>query len=281
MMTLLQFQETLRRGTYVTPPENLPARPMGCGLRAWWRFYVTGILCTIRSDVGESLKTRFTQDAFSAMSFNTIRAVEATGAPVEINGAESLLALDGKPKVFASSHMSLVETVILPVILGTFGSLTIVAKRSLSKYPLFGKCLKSVDPILLDRKSARHDLAETLSQGSARLREGRSVLLFPQGSRELVFNGAHFNSLATKLARTAGVPLVPVACKTDYGKIGWPLKDLGPVDPSKPVKYAIGEPLPPTLSQAEMQRACISFIEGKLSVWGCPCASAAKGNEHV
>lgn len=216
-------------------------------------------------------RNKFTPRVFSELSFHLLNAVESTGAEVEIEGAHKIKSLSGKPCVFAANHVSLLETFLLPSITGAFGPVTVVAKRSLAKYPNFGNVIKATQPILLDRNNARKDLHETLTEGKDRLERGISIILFPQGSRSAVFNPRKFNSLATKLAREAGVPLVPIACKTDFAILGKLIKDLGPVDPSKNVKFAIGAPISPTLSQNEMQAECVSFIKEKLISWGCPC----------
>lgn len=266
-MELGQFEEMLRGGGYGTPPENRPARPLRRGFRAWWRFYVGGVLRTLLTNAASKLRRGFTPRLFSEMSFQIIRSVESTGATVTIEGLSGLVPLGDAPRVYVANHSSLLETFQLPCILNPFGSITIVAKRSLTKYPLFGSCLLAVDPILLDRKSARHDLAETLSQGKRHLASGRSVLLFPQGTRTQVFNPAKFNSLGAKLALAAGVPLVPIACKTDFAVPGRLVKDLGPIDPSRAVRYAVGAPLFPTLSQHELQAASAEFISKTLAAW--------------
>lgn len=267
MITLDQFETMLRAGGYETLPECRPAHALPRGFRAWWRFYVSGVFGTILSREAADLRRDHTQRAFSAMSFRIIRSVESTGATVSVEGTANLSQGGAEPCVFVANHSSLLETFHLPCILGTFGPLTIVAKRSLSKYPLFGKCLKAVYPILLERKSARHDLAETLAQGKRHLENGRSVLLFPQGTRAAIFDPRKFNSLGAKLAREAGVPLVPIACKTDFAVPGRLVKDIGPIDPSKPVRYAIGPVLAPSLPQSELQKACTDFISQTLERW--------------
>ncbi|MBQ6923892.1 MAG: 1-acyl-sn-glycerol-3-phosphate acyltransferase, partial [Kiritimatiellae bacterium] len=128
-------------------------------------------------------------------------------------------------------------------------------------------------PILLDRKNARKDLADTLEQGTALLRGGTSILLFPQGHRAEKFDPRKFNSLGAKLAARAGAPLVPVACKTDFARPGWPLRDFGPVDPRRAVKFACGPVLDPALPQRDLQEACIAHISAKLAEWGMGVAT--------
>lgn len=274
MLTLDQFSDTIRHGDYRSPKDHLPREPLGRGFRAWWSFFISGLLGAIKKGAALAKAGKLNHREFANLSYSLLNAVESTGCEVSVEGAASLAQLNGRPCVFVANHMSLIETVVLPCALEAFSPISIIAKRSLSKYPGFNKCLASINPILLDRKNARHDLAETLGQGADRLKGGQSVLLFPQGSRMAVFNPRRFNTLGTKLARETGYPLVPVACKTDFVGIGRIVKDLGPVDPSKPVKFAIGPVLNPSLSQSELQQACISFISEKLTEWGVPCEGA-------
>lgn len=272
MITHEQFEELLQNGGYISKPEELRKKALPKGFRSWWRFYIVGTLGTVIVGLKAIIKGDFSPRTFAKMSFRMIQTVEASGTSVEIYDTDKLNSIKGKPCVFVGNHMSLVETFHLPCIVSSFCKTTIIAKSSLAKYPFFGQCLRAVKPILLDRKNPRKDLNETLSQGTERLKSGLSIILFPQGARTTVFDPRKFNSLGAKLARSAGVPIIPVACKTDYASCGKILKDLGPIDPSKTVKYAIGPILDPnTLSQAELQDACTKFIAGKLTEWGCPC----------
>lgn len=272
MITHEQFEERLQRVGYISNPEELRKKVLPKGFRSWWRFYIVGTLGTVIVGLKAIIKGDFTPRTFAKMSFRMIQMVEASGTSVEIYDTDKLNSIKGKPCVFVGNHMSLVETFHLPCIVSSFCKTTIIAKSSLAKYPFFGQCLRAVKPILLDRKNPRKDLNETLSQGTERLKSGLSIILFPQGARTTVFDPRKFNSLGAKLARSAGVPIIPVACKTDYASCGKILKDFGPIDPSKTVKYAIGPILDPnTLSQVELQDACTKFIAGKLTEWGCPC----------
>ena len=267
MMTIGEFHDKVLSGNYTSPEDHLPARPLRQGLRAWWRFYVSGLAKALGKGLRVVRRGDFTLKLFSELAYDMTRAVESTGATVSFEGFDALRPLKGQPFVVAANHMSLIETMVLPAGVFAANDMTVVAKRSLTKYPGFGKILASCNPILLDRKNARKDLADTLEQGTALLKQGVSILLFPQGHRAEVFDPRKFNSLGAKLAARAGVPLVPVACKTDFARPGWPLKDFGPVDPSRPVRFACGQALDPTLPQRDLQKACIEHISAKLVEW--------------
>jgi 1-acyl-sn-glycerol-3-phosphate acyltransferase len=268
MLSIDEFHETVLTGRYASPADHLPARPLKKGFRSWWRFYASGLGRVVAKGIRVMRKGDVTLSLFSELAYDMTRAVEATGTTVSFEGFDALLPLKGKPFVVVANHMSLIETMLLPAGVFSANDMTVVAKRSLTRYPGFGKILASCHPILLDRKNARKDLADTLEQGAAQLKEGISILLFPQGHRAEVFDPRKFNSLGAKLAARAGVPLVPVACKTDFARPGWPLKDFGPVDPARPVRFACGPALDPSLPQRELQEACIAHISAKLAEWG-------------
>ena len=205
------------------------------------------------------------------MVFATWRAAEKMGAVITVEGFDALREVHG-PVVYAANHMSMLETLLLPAVLLGHSPLSIVLKKNLLSYPIFGGPLRRIQPIAVTRKNPRDDLRVVMNTGRVRLSAGRSVLLFPQGTRQTVFDAERFNSMGDKLARAAGVPLVPVALKTDFQGIGRFIKDFGRVDPSLPIRFALGPPLADARVKGERQRHCVRFIEERLRAWGMPVA---------
>ena len=93
------------------------------------------------------------------------------------------------------------------------------------------------------------------------------MIVFPQTTRRPVFDPAQFNSIGVKLARRAGVPVIPLAVKTDAWGLGWPLKDLGKIDPSRTVRFSFGDPLTVTGTGKEEHEEVVRFITDKLDSW--------------
>lgn len=279
MLSYAQFQEAVLSGHYETPPEHSPSEPLKVGFRSWWRFYVGGIAHALSMGRRIIREGGMRQSLFGDLGYCVTRAVESTGAKVTFEGFDRLLPIKGRPAVVVANHMSLMETMLLPAGLVAANDLTVIAKRSLTRYPYFGHMLSVFRPILLDRKNPRKDLADTLSQGMTLLADGITILLFPQGHRSEVFDPRIFNSLGAKLATRANVPLVPVACKTDIARPGRIVKDFGPIDPSRPVRFACGPVIDPGTSQREMQETCTSFISSTLSGWGMAVAQTQAEQE--
>ncbi len=185
---------------------------------------------------------------------------------MEFSGLNHLRKLDG-PAVFTANHMSTLETLILPAIIGPIKPLSFVTKRSLIGYPLMGPILQSIDPIVVDRSNARSDLTTVLKEGTERLNRGISLILFPQSSRSHVFDPDGFNTLGVKLAAKAGVPLVPVAVKTDAWQNGKLIRDLGSIVPAKPVKIAFGKPFEIEGKGVAEHKIVKEFIASQLDKW--------------
>jgi len=208
----------------------------------------------------------FDTQAWAEFSVSVVRLVEDCGGKVDVSGLEHPLKL-GKPVVFVGNHMSFMEAFFLPALLLHINRLAAVAKLGLLKYPFLGSVAGATDSIWVSRKDPRSDLREVLTQGKAFLRAGRSVVLFPQATRSARFDPANFNSLGVKLAKTAGVPVVPLALKTDFQGNGRLIKDVGPLDRKKTVHFRFGEPIEVRNTGRNVNQQIVRFIEDSLREW--------------
>jgi 1-acyl-sn-glycerol-3-phosphate acyltransferase len=199
-------------------------------------------------------------------SLEILRTVEKVGVRVEIDGIDNFRALDG-PCVFVGNHMSTLETFVLPVIIAPIRDCTFVVKQSLVDYPAFKYVMRSRDPVTVGRSNPRDDLKAVLEGGTERLKAGRSIVIFPQTTRTPVFDRDQFNTIGVKLAKRAGVPVVPIALKTDAWGTGALIKDFGRIDPAKIVHIAFGSPLAIRDRGNEEHQQIIDFITGKLKEW--------------
>ncbi len=199
-------------------------------------------------------------------SLATLRALEKVGVDVEITGTEPFKSLEG-PCVFIANHMSTLETFVLPAIIAPFKDATFVVKQSLVEYPVFKHIMRSRNPITVGRSNAREDLRAVLEGGAERLKAGLSIIIFPQTTRTPVFDPEAFNTIGIKLAKKAGVPVVPIALKTDAWSNGRFLKDYGKIIPSRRVRFDFGKPMLIRDRGVEEHAAIIQFISSRLREW--------------
>jgi len=220
--------------------------------------------------LGESLITRkrpYEGKTWAKGSLGVLKIVESAGGEFHISGLKALTGHKG-PVVYVANHMSLLDTLILPCILLAFSKVTFVVKEGLLRYPVLGTIIRAIHPIAVTRENPRQDLKMVLSQGSALISHGCSIIIFPQATRSAIFDEATFNSLGVKLAQRAGVPVVPVSLKTDFQGNGRIIKDMGAVDPSKKLFIKFGEPMAVEGKAQEIHRKIIEFISENLRAWG-------------
>ncbi len=204
-----------------------------------------------------------------ASSLYTIRAMEKAGIDIHVEGLNNIGKFDG-PAVFVGNHMSTLETLALPTFIQPIKSVVYVIKEELTRYPFFGPVAKARHPILVGRANPREDLQVVLNEGSERLNEGRSIIIFPQKTRSNYFDASSFNSLGVKLAKRNDVYVVPLALLTDAWTNGKMVKEYGPLDPSKKVHFAFGEPFKVETGGSKENQVVIDFIQKKLKEWGRP-----------
>lgn len=203
---------------------------------------------------------------WSDSSFYILRFIENTGGMFHITGMENIAKTEG-PVLFIGNHMSTLETMILPCIVAPFREVTFVVKESLVRHPLFGDVMRSRNPIVVGRTDPRKDLEAVMNGGMDLLKNGISIIIFPQSTRNVEFNPEEFNSLGVKLAKKAGVEVVPVALKTDFWGNGTLIKELGPIDRHKPIHIKFGEPFSITGNGKEENQRIIDFIQSSLAEW--------------
>jgi 1-acyl-sn-glycerol-3-phosphate acyltransferase len=204
---------------------------------------------------------------YAGRSYASLRAAEGAGGVVEVDGLAHLAGVAG-PVVFVGNHMSTLETLLLPGLILPFKDVAFVVKQSLLDYPIFGPIMRAVKHIPVARVNPRDDLKAVLTQGEAMLKDGVSVVIFPQATRSVVFDAGEFNTLGVKLAARAGVPVVPMALKTDFMANGRVFKDLGYVNPGLTIHFVFGAPMEAKGSGKDAHETVVNFIAGHLRRWG-------------
>ena len=219
-----------------------------------------------RSSV-KARRGKYDAGEWSRTSYQVLEALESVGVRVEVSGVEHIRQLES-PCVFVGNHMSMLETIVLPSIIQPVCDVTFVVKQSLLDYPVFRHVVRSRDPIAVSRDNPREDFKAVMKGGIERLEKGISIVVFPQTTRAHHFDASEFNTIGVKLASRAKVPIVPIALITDAWGNGKLIKDLGPVDSKKTVRFAFGRPIEIEGRGDQQHQEIIGFIQGKLNEWG-------------
>lgn len=192
---------------------------------------------------------------------------EGAGGKINVEGLDNLDKIGNGPCVFIANHMSALETFLLPGMIRPLMPVTFVVKKSLTTMPVFGPVMRSRDPVVVGRENPREDLTRVLEEGSARLARGISIVVFPQSTRSLKFEPAHFNSIGIKLALKADVPVLPIALNTAAWGPGWPIKEIARINPDLPARFRFGKPMRITGRGKQEHADICQFIGDTLAGW--------------
>ena len=129
-----------------------------------------------------------------------------SGARVHVEGLEHLAP--GQPYVFAANHRSQFDIFVLLAVLP--GNFLFVAKKSLFQIPIFGQALARMGSVPIDR-SNRQEAIRSLNQAVAKVKQGFSMMVFPEGTRASSRELLPFKKGVFIMALRAGKPVVPVA----------------------------------------------------------------------
>ena len=252
--------------SYDTPDGVPVSRLYKLMFRSRWYFYLYNFGIFIRSGLA-GRRGKLDGDAQIRLSSENITLIERIGGKVHLRGLEHLRNCNGKPVVIVANHMSLLETAVMHAIVREHMDISFVVKDALMKVPFFRHILKAMNAIPVSRTNAREDLKIVLSEGKKMLQSGCSMIVFPQSTRSAEFDPSQFNSIGIKLAKSAGVPVIPLALKTDLIGNGKLCRDLGPVFPEKEVRFEFGAPIEIEGNGQAQQQEVIDFISNCFKRW--------------
>ena len=132
-------------------------------------------------------------------------------------------------------------------------------KRELARIPVWGWATRRYGAMVVDREASATALRQMLRDAKVAKEAGRSILIFPEGTRVAPGERPPLKSGFAGLYRMLGLPVVPVA--VDTGRL-WPRH--GPKRPGV-VTFRFGEVLPPGLKREEVEarvHAGINALEG-------------------
>ncbi|MBM3649400.1 MAG: 1-acyl-sn-glycerol-3-phosphate acyltransferase [Alphaproteobacteria bacterium] len=128
------------------------------------------------------------------------------------------------PVILACKHQSSWETLAFHRL---FPNAATVLKRELIFIPVVGWAMARAGNIAVERGDGATALRSLLRQAKAVVADGRSVLIYPEGTRTPVGSSLPYHAGTAALYRQLGVPVVPVALNSGlfWGRrkfVKWP-----------------------------------------------------------
>jgi 1-acyl-sn-glycerol-3-phosphate acyltransferase len=177
------------------------------------------------------------------------------GITYKVRGRE---LLPPGPFVLLSKHQSQWETFFLQVLRPPIAT---VLKKELLRVPFFGWGLALLEPIAIDRSNPKRAIKEIMEQGTRLLGLGRSVMIFPEGTRTPPGTIGNYARSGAMLACKAGVPIIPVAHNAG---LFWPSKKF--LKYPGVIEIVIGAPIDTSSGDSRALTETVkNWIEGEIA----------------
>jgi 1-acyl-sn-glycerol-3-phosphate acyltransferase len=124
--------------------------------------------------------------------------------------------LPRSPAILVCNHVGWQDPILIFSVVPSLA----VAKHEVGGWPLIGEIAKGLDVMLVERGSA-HSGARVLLRAKTLLERGASVLTFPEGTTTIGDDVLPFRRGMFGLARTLGVPIVPIALRYVGASSAW------------------------------------------------------------
>ncbi len=128
--------------------------------------------------------------------------------PITVKGHANLQT--EKPMIYISNHTSYLDIIVLAGILPS--DCNFIAKKELLRAPVIKYFMKKFEYITVDRVDFSKSASDA-KQIEESLKQGRSVIIFPEGTFSYATGVRPFKSGAFKVAAETGIPICPVAIK--------------------------------------------------------------------
>lgn len=197
---------------------------------------------------GNEAADKFVEEIAMKWSTYTIKTI---GIEIEVEGKENIPT---DPCVFISNHTSILD---IPILFKTISKpIGFIAKKEMLKVPVLGYWLEKAHCVPLDRSNAR-EAVKSISEGVKNIKEGFSMVIFPEGTRGKRGRVGEFKKGSLKLATRAKALIVPVTIEgANKG-----FEDEKRFKPCK-VRIVFGKPINPSeLSKEELVELATSIRE--------------------
>ncbi|WP_047980437.1 lysophospholipid acyltransferase family protein [Ornithinibacillus contaminans] len=167
------------------------------------------------------------------------KVIKKTGTTVQVTGQEKI---PEGAVLYVANHQGLFDILAF---LGHLGKpVGFIAKKEIKKLPIISNWMGLLHCVFIDRADRRQSV-KAINQGIENLKNGHSLVIFPEGTRS---RGAELNSFkpgSLRLATKANVPIVPVTIDGTYKMLE---EDNGRIKGSA-IKLMIHDPIFPETYQ--------------------------------
>jgi len=184
-----------------------------CWFAYFWLFQIVSIPFLVAYFVLGLLGRKRTQTGFLEWITRTWarQMIALAGGRVEVTGLENLPAQGGV--LFVANHQGAFD---IPLLVGFIPGLKgFVSKKENFRLPIVSTWMRLLGCIVIDRGDLRQSAA-AIARGVRDLRSGRSLIVFPEGTRSRSGRLNRFRDGSFKLATRSGAAIVPLTIDGSY-----------------------------------------------------------------
>lgn len=156
-----------------------------------------------------------TAEKYDEAAFNIVNGwsghiLKVIGVKVNLKGIENL------PKgscVFVSNHQGNIDFLLLMSALNKH--MGFIAKKEILKFRIVSMWMKEMHCVFIDRSNVRESL-KAINEGVDNIKNGYSMLIFPEGTRSKSHNLGEFKKGSMKLATKTNAPVVPLVLDNTF-----------------------------------------------------------------
>ncbi len=176
-------------------------------LTVW--FYFVLVVTTIIASTAVLIVTIFDPEGNSPLKVTKIWGMgllTSLGIKLEVSGLENIEP--DRPYIYAANHQSAFDIFALLAVLPP--TVRFLAKKELFAIPLFGPALRKAGSLPVDR-SNRQTAMKSIERAAQAVRQGSSIIIYPEGTRSTTREMLPFKKGGIVLAIKSGQPIVPVS----------------------------------------------------------------------
>lgn len=136
---------------------------------------------------------------------------------IKISRSKTIVkGLENIPKeacIFVCNHQAIFDVFLL--ISNIEINTGFIAKKEIKKYPLIGFWIGAMHSVFIDRQNVREGM-KAINEGASNIKNGYSMIIFPEGTRSLESEMGEFKRGSMKLAIKANSPIVPITIDGTY-----------------------------------------------------------------
>ncbi len=135
------------------------------------------------------------------------------GVQVKLSGLENIRAA---PVIFVGNHRSYID----PVVATHYAESVVISKSEVADWPLIGKGIRITGVVFVKRED-KQSRSNTLLAMESLLKQGVSIMVFPEGTTTRAPDFLSFRPRTFQLAAQLGIPVIPLAIEYEDPDDAW------------------------------------------------------------